>query len=320
MKNKYYGLLLIMATLCMGCGNGDNNGRIEASGTIEAVNVTVSSKTAGEVKQVDTEEGSRVNAGDTLLLIDHEMLDIQLNQAQASKDFSEAQYSLLKSGARSEDIKQAQEGLRQAEVNYQLAEKDRDRMQKLFDSQSVTRKQYEDAMARYEVARAQFNAARENVSKLKNLARPEELKQMEANLKRSEAGVDLLKKNISDSYVLSPISGFVVKKFVEKGETVSPAASLFKISDLSRVDLIIYVSEEELGRVKLGQSADVSVDAFKDKTFKGRVTYISPEAEFTPKNIQTKDERTRLVFAVKISIDNPGFDLKPGMPADAVLY
>lgn len=320
MKNKYYGLLLIMATLCMGCGNGDNNGRIEASGTIEAVNVTVSSKTAGEVKQVDTEEGSRVNAGDTLLLIDHEMLDIQLNQAQASKDFSEAQYSLLKSGARSEDIKQAQEGLRQAEVNYQLAEKDRDRMQKLFDSQSVTRKQYEDAMARYEVTRAQFNAARENVSKLKNLARPEELKQMEANLKRSEAGVDLLKKNISDSYVLSPISGFVVKKFVEKGETVSPAASLFKISDLSRVDLIIYVSEEELGRVKLGQSADVSVDAFKDKTFKGRVTYISPEAEFTPKNIQTKDERTRLVFAVKISIDNPGFDLKPGMPADAVLY
>ncbi len=96
-------------------------------------------------------------------------------------------------------------------------------------------------------------------------------------------------------------------------------SSLFKISDLSNVKLVIYVSEEELGRVKLNQTADVSVDAFPDKKYSGKVIYISPEAEFTPKNIQTREERTKLVFEVKVQIDNPDFELKPGMPADAVI-
>ncbi len=97
-------------------------------------------------------------------------------------------------------------------------------------------------------------------------------------------------------------------------------SSLFKVSDLRAVDLIIYVSEEELGKVKLGQTAYISVDAYPDKTYSGKVIYISPEAEFTPKNIETKDERTKLVFAVKIRIDNPKYELKPGMPADAEVH
>ena len=97
-------------------------------------------------------------------------------------------------------------------------------------------------------------------------------------------------------------------------------SSLVKISDLTNVELYIYVSELELGKIKLGQKAEVSVDAFKDKKFEGKVTYISPEAEFTPKNIQTKDERTKLVFAVKIELPNPDFGLKSGMPADAKIF
>ena len=110
-----------------------------------------------------------------------------------------------------------------------------------------------------------------------------------------------------------------MKKFVEAGESVGPLSSLVMLSDQSYVDLVIYVSETELGRVKLGQEADVTVDSFKNKTFKGKVIYISPSAEFTPKNIQTKDERTKLVYAVKVHIHNPDFELKDGMPADAVI-
>ena len=97
-------------------------------------------------------------------------------------------------------------------------------------------------------------------------------------------------------------------------------SSLFKVSDLSKIDLIIYVSEEELGKVKLGQKADITTDSYPDKMYEGKVIYISPEAEFTPKNIQTKDERTKLVFAVKIRTNNPDFQLKSGMPADAVIH
>jgi HlyD family secretion protein len=311
--------LLFSALILWGCGQGKDPNKIEASGTIEATNVTISSKVQGQVQSIRKDEGENVKVGDTLLTIDHEMLDIQLNQALAGKDASDAQYKLLKSGARKEDISQAEENLKQAQINFNQAKNDLNRMNNLYQSKSITKKQYEDAQSRFELTQAQFNASKDNLRKMKNFARPEELRQAEANLQRSEASVDQLKKNIRDSYVVSPISGTVVKKFIEIGESVNPSSSLMRISDLSVVDLIIYVSEEELGKVKLGQKANVTVDAFKDKVFEGKVIYISPEAEFTPKNIQTKDERTKLVFAVKIEIKNPDFSLKPGMPADAAI-
>jgi HlyD family secretion protein len=98
---------------------------------------------------------------------------------------------------------------------------------------------------------------------------------------------------------------------------LSMMTSLFKVSDLSQVELVVYASEEDLGKVKLNQRAEIKTDSYEDKIYEGKVIYISPEAEFTPKNIQTKDERTKLVFAVKIKIPNPDFELKAGMPADA---
>ena len=181
-------------------------------------------------------------------------------------------------------------------------------------------KQFEDVTTRFDIAQQQLNSAKNNYEKIQNLARPEEIKQAAARVDQAIANENLIKKNIKDSYVTAPLSGFIVKKYFEAGETVSPLSSLLKISDLSVVKLVIYVSEEELGKVKLGQKADVTVDAFSDKSYKGKVIYISPEAEFTPKNIQTKDERTKLVFAVKIEISNTDFELKPGMPADAVVH
>ncbi|MGE5497102.1 MAG: HlyD family secretion protein [Syntrophothermus sp.] len=310
---------LVISLAVWGCGGGKDKNKIEASGTIEATNITVSSKVAGQIISLNKNEGETVKAGDTLLTIDHEMLDIQLNQASASKELSDAQLQLLRKGARQEDIVSAEENLKQAEINASQAKNDNDRMSSLYQSKSITKKQYEDAPARYEITKAQLNSARENARKMKNLARPEEIRQAQANLQRSEAGVEQLKKNIRDSYVTAPASGIIVKKFVEAGESVNMSSSLMRISDLAQVDLVIYVSEEELGKVKLGQKAEVSVDAFPDKKFEGRVTYISPEAEFTPKNIQTKDERTKLVFAVKIKVNNPDFSLKPGMPADAAI-
>lgn len=310
---------IALLTLTSGCGNNGQRDSIEASGTIESTDVVISSKTSGEILKFNFNEGERVSANDTILIIDHELLDIQLQQSNALRDAAEAQLNLMLAGARKEDIIQAEENLKQAEVNFKLAEKDKNRMQSLYESRSITQKQYDDAVARYELMNAQFKAAQENYSKVKKIFRPEEINQAKANLNKAIAGVELLKKNIRDCYVISPIDGFIVKTFVEKGETVSPMSSLFKVSDLDEIELEIYVSEEELGYVKLGQKAEISVDTFKDKIFEGKVIYISPEAEFTPKNIQTKDERTKLVFAVKISIPNKNYELKSGMPADAVI-
>lgn len=312
-------LIIAFSISMISCNSDDDNGAIEASGNIEVVNVTISSKVNGEVLTLLKDEGDEVKTGDTLLIIDHENLELQLDQAEALGEQATAQYSLLKNGARQEDISSVEEQLNQAQSNYESAQRDNVRMQKLLESNTITKKQYEDSKTRFDVAAAQLNAAKENLKKIRNLARPEELKQAQANVKSRESGIALLKKNIRDSYVVSPINGIVVKKFIEKGEVASMMSSLYKISNLRKVDLVIYVSEEELGKVKLGQKAEVKVDSYENKTFNGKVTYISPEAEFTPKNIQTKDERTKLVFAVKIEIDNPKYELKAGMPADAIL-
>lgn len=314
--------VLIISTLFYfyGCGQKDDNKIIEVSGTVESTNVTVSSRTAGDVKAILFDEGSRVNAGDTILIIDREALDYQLEQALAAEQIAQAQLDLMLKGARNEDIKQAEEMMKQSEINFNSAKTDFERYKQLWESKSISKKQFEDMTARYEVAMAQYNSAKENYQKVKKIFRPEEIEQAKGNVKKAKASVDLLKKNIRDSYVVSPISGFVVKKFVEVGETVTPMSSLFKVSNLQTIELMIYVSEVELGKIKLGQKAEVTIDTYYDRKYKGKVTYISPEAEFTPKNVQTKDERTKLVFAVKISVDNKNFDLKPGMPADAKIY
>lgn len=311
-------LSVSLILILFACGGNDKN-IIEESGTIEATEIVISAQTAGKVERIFKDEGAKINSGDTILTIDRESLGLQLKQAQAARDMAKAQYDLLVKGARKEDVAQAAEGLKQAEANFNLAQADKERMSNLFNQQAITKKQFEDAIARFDIAQAQLNSAKENFAKIKNIARPEEIAQAKANYEKAEAAIGLIEKSLRDCSVTSPINGYVVKKFIEEGETVSMMSSLVKVSDLSNVELSIYVSETDLGKVKLGQKAEVTVDSFDDKIFEGEVIFISPEAEFTPKNIQTKDERTKLVFEVKIKIRNPKFELKPGMPADAII-
>jgi len=303
--------LFILIHLVPGCGYGNDGKQIEASGNIEATNITVSAKVPGEVIKILKDEGALVSKGDTILIIDPETLELRLAEATALMEYAEAQYKLLKSGARKEDINQSEEKLKQTEINLGLAEKNKERMINLFESKSITKKQYDDAIAAYQVAIAQHNAATQSLNKIKNLA--------EANLNRNIANIKLIQKNLNDCYVTSPVDGFIVKKFIEPGETAGMMSSLFQVSDLSIVDLMIYIPETELARVKLNQTVKVFIDTYPNISYEGKVIYISPEAEFTPKNIQTKEERTKLVFAVKIQIPNPDYELKSGMPADAII-
>jgi HlyD family secretion protein len=313
-------LLSFISFLIIGCSNDNSKNSIDATGTIESVNVVLSSKTNGEIKELRKDEGDKVRQGDTIMIIDTESLRLQLKQQESGAEMSRAQLDLLRNGARKEDISVAESSLKQAQVNYDQAKSDLERLRKLYETQTITKKQYDDAVSHFDLMNDQLSSARENYTKMKNYARPEDIKQAEAKLNQSLATSDLIKKSINDSYIISPLNGVIVKKYFEVGESVSPMSSLVKISDLTNVELFIYVTEIELGKIKLGQKAEVTVDAFKDKKFEGKVTYISPEAEFTPKNIQTKDERTKLVFAIKIELPNPDFALKSGMPADAKIF
>ncbi|HOI44918.1 MAG TPA: efflux RND transporter periplasmic adaptor subunit [Candidatus Aminicenantes bacterium] len=303
-----------------GCGVEGRGGGISASGTIEAVKVTISSKVSGEIAVFHVEEGSAVEKGDLLADVDHASLDIQLRQAEAGVALADAQLDLLRKGARAEDIRQAEDSVKQAEAALGIAEDDAARMRALAGKGSVTPKQKDDAEARLTAARAQAATAGEGLKKIRRLARPEEIKAAEARLAQAAAAADLLRKTISDCRLRAPADGVVTNKAVEAGEFVVAGAAVLTVSALSPVYLMIYVPEKDVGRISLGQAAEVRIDSFPGRVFPGKVTYISSEAEFTPKNVQTKEDRIKLVFGVKIELANDGGALKPGLPADAALH
>ncbi len=298
-------IALLMVIIALAGCNNNHRGDITASGVIEATEVTVNAKLGGEITKLAVDEGAEVHKGDLLASIDRDALNIQLRQAEANVDAASAQLRLAKRGARTEDTKLA-------EANLRFAEKEFKRAEELFRQRGITKRQYDDAKTRFEVAKQTYE-------KLKHGLLPEEIESAAARLRLAEAQRDLVDKYIADTSVTAPVDGTVTRKSIEEGDHVLANAQLFRISRLATVNLMIYVSEMELARVKLGQRANVFIDAQPNKPIPGKVVYISPVAEFTPKNVQTKDDRTKLVFGVKLEIPNSDRILKPGMPADAEL-
>jgi len=294
---------LALPLIFSSCSSSDGN-TIEASGTIEGTDVNVASEVGGKVRELRVQEGSQVARGDTLVIIDDTDYQIQLRQALANLSSFDLAYRLAAAGSRKEDVIQA-------EAAYRNAEADLARMKTLLASQTVTQKQYDDAFAR-------SVAAEQTYRKLKSGLRPEEVEAARARRESAAAQADLLKKKVGDCRLVAPTAGTVTLLGVEPGELVVPGMTVLRLTYLDRVKLTIYVAETELGRIAIGQPAKVSIDSFgAGRTFDGRVVYISPVAEFTPKNVQTKEERTKLVFGVKIEVENTDHALKPGLPADA---
>lgn len=314
-------VVLIPAVLILsdGCGN-DQKGTIEASGTLEGIDVNISAKVPGQLKRLLVQEGSEVSVGDTMAILDHSTLELQLTQAEAGVALAEAQHQLLVNGARIEDVRQAEESLRQIESGMKNAKEDYERMRELYKSRSVSKKQYEDAESRYTIARAQLNSAEQHLKKMRQFARPEDLAAAKARLDQARANADLIRKQIADAFIVSPVSGTVTHKPVEVGELVATGTVVATVSRLEMMNLMIYVGEAELGKVKLNGTADIVIDSYPNRNFHGRIIYISPTAEFTPKNVQTKEDRTKLVYGVKLEVDNKGRELKSGMPADAYIH
>jgi HlyD family secretion protein len=313
---KKHLFFLMAAAAVIGCGS-NHKGAIEASGTLEATEVKVSAKVPGQIESKPIQEGSQVQAGDTLVILDRSTLELQFKQVQAGFEVADAQYRLLVNGARSEDMRLAEEVSRQAEASFKNASDDYSRMKELLSSNTVTRKQFDDAESRYTIAKAQLNSAEQGVAKLRHFARPEDLAAARARASQAKATEDLIKKQLTDAVVVAPVPGTVTHVPVEQGELIGMGSVVATISRLDRMNLMIYVAEAELGKAKLGGMADVYIDTYPDKAFPAKIVYISPIAEFTPKNVQTKEDRTKLVFGVKLEIENKDGVLKSGMPADA---
>ena len=248
-------------------------------GTVEADEVLLSAQIAGRIVQLDAEEGARIEQGDLLVAIDDAIYRAQKKQAEAAVNAAYSQQSVIKA---------SEQG-----VNVNL-----DRTQKLLATGSATQMQLDGLETQQGVLEAQKKVVHSQAA-------------------QARAAVKLADEQLAFTRVVAPLSGTIIRLHVERGESVFPGSALMTIADLSSMEVKIYVPEPMLGEIKLEQEVLLFTDTYPNKPLTGRVAHIAEQAEFTPKNVQTRDERVRLVYAVKVRVPNPDGILKIGMPVDA---
>ena len=312
-----------------GCRNGKDDGPLRASGYVEATEVRIAPEVGGRVVELRVQEGDQVQVGETVARLNTTDTELALRRAQAERDQALAQLALLRAGARPEEIRQAAAQVESAQADARAAEAEREsasadlkRFEALLETNSGSRKQRDDAATRRDVAVARVSAARERtrsaaeaLAKLKAGARAEEIAAAKARVSIVDAQIASLDKNLADATLNSPVAGVVTAKLIDAGETVAPRTPLVVITDLDHAWANVYVDEPVVPRLKLGQTVTLVTDA--NQRMEGKITFISPKAEFTPRNVQTADERSRLVYRIKVSTDNRAGVLKPGMPVEA---
>jgi HlyD family secretion protein len=280
-----------------------------------------------------------------------ESVAADLDGRKADADTAESKLKELKNGSRPQEITQATEAVASAQAEYDRAKKDWERSQKLHSDDDISTSQYDMAQRTFLSAESSLKQAKDHEALMKEGSRSEDVDQAQAQLirakaairgsqaneldikrrqqdvvakqadiEREQAQIALIDAQLADTTASSPIAGVVLVKSVDVGEVIAPGTAVVTVGDLDHPWLRAYIPETDLGRVKLGAKVDVKTDSFPGRIFNGRVTFISSEAEFTPKQIETKDERVKLVYRIKIEIDNPQHELKSNMPADAEIH
>ncbi len=214
---------------------------------------------------------------------------------------------------------QAWIGVNTAVAEYEGAQRDLENLLAMRKNPQSLKAQVDETRAEYQMAEAAVREAQAQLDLLRAGAREEQVAVAQAQVEQARKALRTLEVQLQKMSLVSPRDGWVVERTVHMGEMAVPGAALLTVADLEEVTLTVYIPEDEIGKVKVGQGVEVRVDSYPDRVFEGEVTYIASEAEFTPKNVQTKKERVNMVFAVKVKLPNPDHALKPGMPADAVI-
>jgi HlyD family secretion protein len=310
-------VLAVAAVSGPACRQGSDPGLIVASGHVEATEVVVSSKVAGAIEGLAVDEGHTVAAGQELARIDTTDTRLALDAARAERALADAELRLRLAGSRLEDVAEAEALVARAEADLSGAQKDLDRMEGLLAAGSGTTKARDDARARRDAARGSLDATRERLRRLRAGFRREEKDAARARLDSADARIAQLEQQLKDAVIVSPVAGVVTEKLAEKGELAARGTGIVVVTDLGNAWLNAYVAETDLARLRLGQEAEVTTDDGQAR--KGRVSFVASRAEFTPKNVQTRDERVKLVYRIKLALDNADSLFKPGMPATARL-
>jgi HlyD family secretion protein len=294
----------------------EGNDFIKVSGNIETTEVNVGFKVPGRIVRLSVQEGDWVEHGKVLAKLDDEDLRNRFELAKAILNSAQAKLSKLLAGSRPEELREAEAVLFQAKSDLENKQAHYERMKPLFERGVIPKENLDNAEAGYKIAKASFQKATENYLLVKEGPRKEDIEDARAQVEQARASLKLAETQLSYTVLHSPLSGVVLVKASEMGEVVNPGTSVLTLADLGNVWLKAYLPETDLTKVKWGQEVVVTTDLRPKKEYKGKISFISSQAEFTPKSIQTEKERVTLVYRIKVDIPNPDRELKPGMPAD----
>jgi HlyD family secretion protein len=316
------GLVLLVALSVVAAWGGRYLGGgaskpVAVTGTIEATQVDVSVKITGRILERLVKEGDRVTRGQVLVRLDDSELAADVRRQDAALRSAQATLRDLQKGARPQEIEDARAAVSSAEATRTMTEREYQRNDQLYTKNLIAAQDVDRARQAYEVAKAQERSARERLALLLAGSRPDQIDAARWQVTQAESALAQAQSRLREARVVSPIDGVVLRKNLEAGETANPGVPILTLVNPKDVWLRAYVPETEVGRLKVGDTAALRVDAFPNRVFTGRLVEIGSEAEFTPRNVQTKKERVTLVFRIKIQIDNPDGLLKPGLPADA---
>jgi HlyD family secretion protein len=290
---------------------------IRVSGNIEVTDAEVSFKIPGRVEARFVSEGETVKAGQVVARLDSTELDQEVALRKAEVDAAQAELAELEAGSRPEEIAQAEAVVARVKADLERVRRDYDRQKGLYGREVISAREYETTKSVYDMAEARVREAEEQLTLLKKGPRIEKIERARARRQQASQALALSETRLAYATLVAPLEGMVLSDSVEPGEYVAPGTPVITVGDLQNVWLRAYINETDLGRVKLGQRVHVTTDTYPGKVYEGRISFISSEAEFTPKNVQTEKERVKLVYRIKVDISNAHMELKPGMPADA---
>jgi HlyD family secretion protein len=313
-------LVVVVAAVLLLRNRGNGDGALAASGTVEATEADLGFQVPGRVLEISAREGDVVSGGQELARLDTEELDAVRAATNAQLRAAQARLTELRRGARPEELSQAEAALRAAQRRREDASLDAQRARNLFEGGAVSRQSLDKAVTALTVAESGLDQAVQTLAMVREGPRVETIHAQEAVVEQARANVARADATLANAVIRAPFPGRVTVRHREAGETVSPGAPVLTLLDPDDRWVRIYVREDQIGAVQIGMAAQITSDTYPGRVYDGHVTFIGSEAEFTPRNVQTTEERIKLVYPVKVRITgDPGFELKPGIPADVTL-
>jgi HlyD family secretion protein len=295
----------------------NHDGGILASGTVEVTETDLGFQIPGRIDSLTPQEGDDVRAGQVLGWLDRTELEARHRAAEGQRAAAAARLSELQRGFRTEEVAQARESARAASERLDEARREVERARRLFEGGAISRRQLETAETAFAVADAQHEGAGEQLALLETGPRAEQIAAQRAVVAQAEAAVAQAEAALDQALIRAPFDGQVTIRHREPGEIVPAGAPVVTVANRADRWVRIYVRGDEVGRLAIAQPAEIRADAYPDRTYRGAIAFIASEAEFTPRNVQTTEERVKLVYRVKVRVvDDSAYDLKPGLPAD----